>query len=158
MRPRQVLIDPRPPTQLPAAILHGAPLTALPRPERAGLLPQLARFARVPFFRVLKCLPYLVSSLTGELKRELCGDLRDARRRSVGDISKRGATNVSIHRAATKKLSMVEGIERFETDLQSPRFCKLGDLVDRQAVVVHTRSVERAARRVARRAQSIRGE
>jgi len=76
----------------------------------------------------------------------------------MGNVSKRRAVDVSVHRATAEELGMVEGVEHLETNLQGLRFGELCDLVKRYVVVVHAWPIEWPARRVTRRAQRIGAE
>ena len=84
--------------------------------------------------------------------------MRNARWRRLQDLAKCGIVDVSIDGAASIKLRVIEGIERFEAEFERLAFAQLGDLVKGHVPIINAGSVERPACRVSLRAERIRTE
>src|SRR5208283_1490028 len=76
------------------------------------------------------------------LKQKFCADLNESRRRRTHDLPKRRAVDIPIDRLRSKKLRVVECIERFDSELQRLSFGQTEIFQQRQIEVVYSRPVE----------------
>src|SRR5215471_593877 len=89
--------------------------------------------------------------LEGKLERHL----HQPRLSGPDYLAEEGAVDIGIHGRGSKKLCMIERIERFDPQLQRPRFGERERLQHREIEVQHSRSMKRPARGAARRSQGV---
>ena len=89
------------------------------------------------------------------LERELRAHLNQAGRRRAHHLAERSTADIAVYGLRSEKLSVVENIKSFEAELQGCGFGEARVLEERHVEVLHSRSVEIAARRVARSAEGV---